>query len=213
MADYGWTAEKIEKWLTPAPRLLQVLEQWRARGFIDLLDRGCGPGRHAMAAARMGFRVTGLDRSVSALSHLRERARLEGLEVHSVEGDIFTLPFPDISFDCVVDYHASFHTDTAGYLRGVSELFRVLRPGGEAYVTVKSKHDRRYREARPEARADRFTLLHEPGGSPHIYADPAELPGLFPGFTFVCPPAEVREPGMASPEERVHYHLLLRRDS
>ena len=212
MADYGWTAEKIAKWLTPDPRLLLVLEQWRARGLENLLDRGCGPGRHAMAAARMGFRVTGLDRSASALAHLRDRARQEGLAVHPVEGDIFTLPFPEGSFDCVVDYHASFHTDTAGYLWGVSELFRVLRPGGEAYVTVKSKRDRRYQEANPSARADRFTLLHEPGGSPHIYADPEELPELFPGFTFVCPPAEIREPGMASPEERVHCHLLLRRD-
>ena len=124
---------------------------------------------------------------------------------------MFTLPFPDETFDCVVDYHASFHTDTAGYLRGVAELRRVLRPGGEAYVTVKSKQDAKYLEAPAPDHRDRFTLLHA-DGAPHIYAAESELAELFPGFSFAAPPAEIREPGMASPEERAHYHLLLRKE-
>lgn len=207
-----WTPEKIEKWLTPAPRLSPVMERWQALGFHTLLDRGCGPGRHAMLFARSGFSVTGIDQSAEALGYLRAWAQRDRVSVAAVQGDIFSLPFPDASFDCVVDYHASFHTDTAGYLQGVRALRRVLRPGGEAYVTVKSKRDSRFSEAPAEAHTDSFTLLHA-DGAPHFYAEETELVTLFPGFTFVTPPVEIREPGVASPEERIHYHILLRRDS
>ena len=87
----------------------------------------------------------------------------------------------------------------------------MLRPGGEVYLTVKSKADKRFRSAPSDAHADGFTLLHT-DGAPHFYADQAELPGLFPGFTFLRPAVEVRVPGKSSPEERIHYHLLLRRE-
>ena len=206
-----WNPEKIEKWLSPAPQLVSVRERWLRQGFQTLLDRGCGPGRHAVYFARAGFRVTGLDRSEKALAYLRSWAAEEKLPVTAVAGDIFSLPFPDGAFDCVLDFHASFHTDTEGYLRGVAELRRVLLPGGEVYLTVKSKADSRFRSAPPDAHADGFTLLHS-DGAPHFYADQAELPGLFPGFTFLRPAVEVREPGKSSPEERIHYHLLLRRE-
>ena len=205
-----WNPEKIEKWRTPAPQLAAVRERWRAQGFHTLLDRGCGPGRHAVFFARAGFRVTGLDRSETALCYLREWAALEGLPVTAAAGDIFSLPYPDGAFDCVVDYHASFHTDTAGYLHGVDELHRVLRPGGEVYLTIKSKADRRFQSAPPEAHEDGFTLLHS-DGAPHFYVNRTELPGLFPGFAFLRSAEEIREPGKSSPEEQIHYHLLLRR--
>ena len=206
----GWDPEKIEKWLTPAPQLHAILERWMSQGFQTLLDRGCGPGRHTVFFARSGFRVTGLDRSEDALAYLRAWADRESLPVETVKGDIFSLPFPDGAFDCVVDFHASFHTDTAGYLHGIEELHRVLRPGGEAYLTVKSKADSRFQDAPPEDHTDGFTLIH-PDGAPHFYADRQELPELFRGFTFLQPAEEVREPGKATPEERIHYHLLLRR--
>ena len=208
--ESNWPDEKIAKWLTPDPRLTPVLARWRELGFHTLLDRGCGPGRHAMFFARNGFRVTALDRSPEALAYLRAWAAKEQLPVTTVQGDIFTLLFPDNSFDCVIDYHASFHTDTTGYLQGIRELRRVLRPGGEVYLTVKSKSDVQFREAVEADHLDRFTL-HHPDGAPHFYAAESELTELFPGFSFVTPPVEIREPGKSNPRERVHYHLLLRK--
>lgn len=89
-----------------------------------VLDACCGTGDLALACARAGGRVTGLDFSTRMLAKAREKApRLEW-----VQGDLLALPFEDASFDAA----------TVGFgVRNVSdleaafgELARVLRPGG-----------------------------------------------------------------------------------
>ena len=202
-----WTEEKIRLWKTPAPEVLTLIQRWKEKGFERVLDRGCGPGRHSICLAGQGFSVTAVDRDPAALSYLKRWAQEECLPVTTVAGDILSLPFPDHSFDCVLDYHASFHTDTAGYLRGISELHRVIKLGGEAYVTVKSKNDAVFRSGEP---IDRFTVIHE-NQSPHFYAAESELPALFRGFRILdC--REVTAPGVSSPDLRAHFHLLLKKE-
>ncbi len=208
----GWNTEKIQRWLEPEPEMEALARRWRDRGFTRLLDRGCGPGRHAMYFARQGFAVTGMDRSEEALSYLRKWAAGENLPVTTVAGNFRETPFADGCFDCVIDYHASFHTDTAGYFQAVRELWRLLRPGGEAYLTLKSQNDARFHSAGPEAHTDRFTLIH-PDGVPHFYAAREDLESLFRGFSLAEPVREVSAPGKESSAESVHFHLLLRKEA
>lgn len=67
----------------------------------DVLDVGCGDGAYALAAARAGAHVTGLDRSAAALSAARARAEGEGLAVDLQVGDATDLPFPAARFDVI----------------------------------------------------------------------------------------------------------------
>jgi demethylmenaquinone methyltransferase / 2-methoxy-6-polyprenyl-1,4-benzoquinol methylase len=90
----------------------------------DVLDACCGTGDLAIAAARRGARVTGLDFSERML----ERARRKAPDLTWVRGDVLATPFADGSFDAVtVGFGVRNVEDLEGAL---AELRRVLRRGG-----------------------------------------------------------------------------------
>ena len=93
-----------------------------------VLDVATGSGNAALAAARGGGEVVGLDYVPALLARGRERAAAERLDVRFVEGDAEALPFADGAFDAVVSiYGAMFAPDAP---RVAAELLRVVRPGG-----------------------------------------------------------------------------------
>jgi demethylmenaquinone methyltransferase/2-methoxy-6-polyprenyl-1,4-benzoquinol methylase len=94
------------------------------RGGDRVLDACCGTGDLAIAAREAGGDVTGLDFSEQML----ERARRKAPELEWVCGDLLALPFPEASFDAAT---VGFGVRNVENLeRALSELRRVLRPGG-----------------------------------------------------------------------------------
>jgi ubiquinone/menaquinone biosynthesis C-methylase UbiE len=93
-----------------------------------VLDVATGSGNAAMAAARRGCAVVGLDFVPALLIRARRRAEADGLEADFVAGDAEDLPFDDRSFDVVSSvFGAMFAPDQD---KTASELARVCRPGG-----------------------------------------------------------------------------------
>jgi demethylmenaquinone methyltransferase/2-methoxy-6-polyprenyl-1,4-benzoquinol methylase len=95
------------------------------------LDVGAGTGDLAMALSAAGpsGRVVGLDLAVKMLARARARAKSP---IGLVAGSAERLPFPDGVFSCVT---AAFAVrNFADLARGLSEMRRVLRPGGRAVV-------------------------------------------------------------------------------
>jgi demethylmenaquinone methyltransferase / 2-methoxy-6-polyprenyl-1,4-benzoquinol methylase len=89
-----------------------------------VLDACCGTGDLAVAAARAGGTVTGLDFSERML----ERARRKAPELEWVRGDLLALPFGEAAFDAAT---VGFGVRNVEDLqRALRELRRVLRPGG-----------------------------------------------------------------------------------
>jgi demethylmenaquinone methyltransferase/2-methoxy-6-polyprenyl-1,4-benzoquinol methylase len=106
--------------------------RWRNRAVsvipagARVLDLCCGTGDLAMAAARGGARVVGLDFSERMLR--RARAKRGSLVIPLVQGDALRLPFRDETFDaCSVGWGVRNFADTGA---GLAEIQRVLRPGG-----------------------------------------------------------------------------------
>jgi ubiquinone/menaquinone biosynthesis C-methylase UbiE len=101
----------------------------------ELLDVPCGYGRHAIALARAGYRVVGVDRSRTLLAEARRRAG-DGSPT-LVEADYRELPFEDESFDAALNLFTSL-----GFLgddedaRALAEIRRVLRPGARLVVEI-----------------------------------------------------------------------------
>src|SRR5256886_13484736 len=90
----------------------------------DVLEACCGPADLAVAAARAGGRVTGLDFSDPML----ERARRKAPELEWIRGDLLELPFGAAAFDAATVGFGVRNVDDLQ--RALSELRRVLRPGG-----------------------------------------------------------------------------------
>ncbi len=101
----------------------------------NVLDVGCGLGAPALRIARRhDCRVTGVNISREQVRQGRELIAAEGLarDVVIERGDARALEFPDDSFDAVVCLEAAgdICVSEADKGRLVSELFRVVRPGG-----------------------------------------------------------------------------------
>src|ERR1700736_117063 len=93
-----------------------------------VLEVSCGHGGGASYLTRTlhPASYTGLDLNPAGIEFCRKRHNLAGLDF--VHGDAENLPFPDESFDAVINVessHAYLHFD-----RFLSEMVRVLRPGG-----------------------------------------------------------------------------------
>jgi ubiquinone/menaquinone biosynthesis C-methylase UbiE len=103
------------------------------RAGASVLDVGCGSGEFSAELARAGAAVTGIDVAEAALA--RARRRHDGLEFRLISSD-GPLPFDDNVFEFVWAGEVIEHVaDTARWL---SELRRVLAPGGVLLVTTPS---------------------------------------------------------------------------
>ena len=138
----------------------------RGERFLDL---GAGRGRHLFEGMRRGAQVTALDYSAADLKDAVAvaGAMLAGNEVTeevwagAVNGDALQLPFADDTFDRIVVSEVLEHIWDDE--RAITEVVRVLRPGGRMAATVPTRWPERVSWA---LNAD----YHDtPGGHVRIY--------------------------------------------
>jgi len=99
------------------------------RKAVRLLDLGCGPGACTWYMAREGFSVSAIDGSSTAIERLQARLREEGLSADAQVGDYLGLPWPDATFDGVVDNVSLCCNTYQNCVAAVAEVRRVLKPG------------------------------------------------------------------------------------
>ena len=73
----------------------------------DVLDLACGPGRHATALGKRGFRVTGVDLSPFLLEKAMGLAQVESVNVEWVREDMRCFVRPE-AFDLVINMFTAF---------------------------------------------------------------------------------------------------------
>ena len=99
-----------------------------------VLDVATGSGNAALAAARRGCDVVGVDYVPELLDRARRRAEAEGLSVEFQEGDAEALPFADESFDVVSSVFGSMFAPDQE--KTALELARVARSGGRIGIVA-----------------------------------------------------------------------------
>lgn len=100
---------------------------------LEVLDLGCGTGRHALWIAQAGGKVTAVDFSSGMLDEAQSKPGAE--DIRFLQHDLHEpLPFADKQFDLVVSGLVLEH------LRGLPEFFknvhRVLRPASRAVISA-----------------------------------------------------------------------------
>ncbi|MFI0452530.1 class I SAM-dependent methyltransferase [Actinomadura sp. 6N118] len=119
-------------------------QRFRVTPGERVLDMGCGAGRHAFELYRRGANVVAFDLDPDELAGVETMfgaMRLEGevpeaAAAETVQGDALDLPFPDGHFDKIIASEVLEHIPDD--MKAMTELLRVLKPGGRLAVTVPS---------------------------------------------------------------------------
>lgn len=98
-------------------------------GDIRLLEIGCGPGANVWYMAREGFGVSGIDGSPSAIRSAQERLSKEGLEADLRVGNFTSLPWPDNTFDGILENVSLYCNGSESIRAALAEVKRVGKPG------------------------------------------------------------------------------------
>jgi SAM-dependent methyltransferase len=164
-----------------------------------LLDVGLGYGTLGERLARLGADYHGLDIAPGPVAMMRERlGRVPGARPEQVQQEsVLELPFEDASFDHAVSIGCLHHTGDLP--RAISEMRRVLRPGGRFVMMVYNRRSGRLALVRPalalrsrlrsdapspeETMRGLYDGRPDGEGPPHTdFVSVAELRGLLIGF-------------------------------
>ncbi|MCK4756837.1 MAG: class I SAM-dependent methyltransferase [Thermoplasmata archaeon] len=96
-----------------------------------ILDLCCGVGRHSLEMARIGYKVTGVDRTKTYLDIARQKAADDNLDLELLEGDMRTFIRPD-TFDAAINLFTSFgyFEDPEEDKQVVMNVYNSLKSGG-----------------------------------------------------------------------------------
>lgn len=109
-------------------------EQYKDKNILEI---GVGLGADHQMFAVAGAKLTGIDLTERAIQFTQKRFSLFGLTSDLKVADAENLPFSDNSFDLVYSWGVLHHSpDTR---KAISEVYRVLKPGGTAKIMIYHK--------------------------------------------------------------------------
>ena len=118
----------------------QILDfaQFHSHKDKEILEIGVGLGSDHQKFAEAGAKLKGVDLTERAIAHASKRMKLFGLQSDLLIADAENLPFMDDSFDLVYSWGVLHHTPNTR--EAISQVFRVLKNGGEARIMIYHKY-------------------------------------------------------------------------
>lgn len=215
--SWDWSKNKSNEWLIPMVEAPYLCQRWQQSGFIKFLDLGCGLGRHSIFFAENEFNVFSMDLSDYGINHLKNWAEKENLNLNYHVGDMLSLPYESNFFDCIMAYNVIYHTDTQGLIKTIDEIKRILKPGGELFITLISKRTWSWQNKEKYKQIDDNTILRDEDETeknvPHLFVDIDDIREFFKDFEFVLSPKECTEYDVENSGYRsTHFELLLKKN-
>jgi len=127
-------------WSIFRSELEKLAERWQ-KG--KLLNVGCAHGPDFLPF-KDSFELYGVDFSTEMLKLAEKYARKFGFDVELTLADVRRLPYPDDTFDRAISVATYHHLRGEDQLEALGELKRVLKPGGEAFITVWNRWQPRF---------------------------------------------------------------------
>ncbi len=113
-----------------------VMESLGVEAGAQILDVGCGYGRHAMELAARGYHLVGLDNSLPLLLRGADEAQRRGLTINFIHGDMREMTF-ESQFDGAYCLFSSFgYFDDETNKQTAQNIARALKPGARFVVEV-----------------------------------------------------------------------------
>ncbi len=103
-----------------------------------VLEIGCGVGIDSLQFARAGAELTAVDLTPNAILFAKRNIELHGLHATFINANAESLDLPDDHFDAVYSHGVLHHTPRPQ--KAVDEVYRVLKPGGEAVIMLYKKY-------------------------------------------------------------------------
>jgi len=119
-----------------APWMKSVMEYDKFAGQ-RLLEVGFGMGTDLFQFASHGAIVSGIDLTPRHYEIASQRFKLYGIPADLRLGDAEEMPYEDESFDAVYTFGVIHHSPNTEKI--VDEIYRILKPGGRAIITVYHK--------------------------------------------------------------------------
>jgi 2-polyprenyl-3-methyl-5-hydroxy-6-metoxy-1,4-benzoquinol methylase len=125
----------------PYPELIAFFSQHTKKATV--LDVGCGQGRNAIALARLGYIVTGIDNSKVGIQQLNKTAKAESLDLDGQLGDMYTIEnfhaYDIILLDSIFHFNKKDREKESGLVR---KIFTQMRKGCLVVFCMQDKGDR-----------------------------------------------------------------------
>lgn len=159
-------------WKEPDAGVIASASRWEDEERKLIYDLGCGAGRHVAYLQTRGFEVHATDVSENGLSVCAEYMHEAKLPARLVRADMTTSPFADETFDAGISTNVLNHNPRALLQRAIDDVWRVLKPGAEFYLTVLNTWDWRHGSGE-EVEPDSFVLADGPeaGILHHFFAE------------------------------------------
>jgi tellurite methyltransferase len=137
--------EKANRWEDPQVDVVALATSGLLPKNALVLDFGCGAGRHLKYLEGQQYSTTGMDIAPNGLHAARATLSGASFPVRLVRADMSDpLPFSTDSFDSVISIHVIFHNPVQIIKRTLSEIHRVIKPGGIFLVTFNATFSTRF---------------------------------------------------------------------
>lgn len=158
MNNWTQTQAQTNPWLKPSKSMPYLCEKWHNEKYFNILDVGSGFGRNAIYLAKNNFNVTAIEIDDYALNYSKNNAIEQNAKVDFLKYDVNNLPFDDCSFDAIVCTSVIFNHNLNECNHILDQLYRVLKNGGELFLTLQSQNSSNFINTNDKQFVDECTL-------------------------------------------------------
>ena len=187
MESRNWEAlwhdtEKRAQWTTPDPDVVSIIPELKKENARNVLDLGCGVGRHTVSLAAEGFQTYAVDSSHIAVKYCRA-----WLDQHNLHADVACVDMQSLAFlnefcDAIISWNVIYHTTRGGMSDVLTEIRRALRPRGLIYATLNSTHNKYCGTGTEIEPYTFYNSAKEDGENLHHYSDERDAIDLLSQF-------------------------------
>jgi 2-polyprenyl-3-methyl-5-hydroxy-6-metoxy-1,4-benzoquinol methylase len=175
-----------EKWASLAdkihPAFISYLSQTKFQNR-SVLDLGCGNGKYLKLLKKVGFSISGIDSSPTAIKMAR---RSLGIKAKLYVKNIYTTPIQSGKYDFIISIATIQHSKKPPIKRLVNRIYKSLLPDGKVFITFPRMSSLQrwaiFTKMKKIASGTFVPLLGPEKGLPHSFYEKDELMVLFSRF-------------------------------